>query len=85
MILPAQFANEVHNGEKIVFCPYCSRILFYQDVEEGETEYFQLDDTGSLSDLDDAFEDEEEGEFDDDSEMSDRDDGVDLKNLDDFD
>ena len=85
MILPAQFANEVHNGEKIVFCPYCSRILFYQDVEEGETEYFQLDDTGSLSDLDDAFDDEEEGEYDEDSDLSDRDDGVEIKNLDDFD
>ena len=85
MILPAQFANEVHNGEKIVFCPYCSRILFYQDVEEGETEYFQLDDTGSLSDLDDAFDDEEEGEYDEDSDMSERDDGVEIKNLDDFD
>ena len=23
MILPAQFANEVHEGEKILFCPYC--------------------------------------------------------------
>jgi predicted nucleic acid-binding Zn-ribbon protein len=85
MILPAQFANEVHNGEKIVFCPYCSRILFYQDVEEGETEYFHLDDTGSLSDLDDDFADEEEGDYDEDSEMSERDDGDEIKNLDDFD
>ena len=61
MILPAQFANEVHNGDKIVFCPYCSRILFYQELEEGESEYFQLDDTGSLADLgddDDYFGDE---------------------------
>ena len=85
MILPAQFANEVHNGEKIVFCPYCSRILFYQDVEEGETEYFHLDDTGSLSDLDDDFGEDEDGEYDEDSDMSERDDGDDIKNLDDFD
>ncbi|MDR0759231.1 MAG: C4-type zinc ribbon domain-containing protein [Treponema sp.] len=28
MILPLQFANEVRLGETIVFCPYCSRILF---------------------------------------------------------
>ena len=81
MILPAQFANEVRNGEKIVFCPYCSRILFYQDVEEGETEYFHLDDTGSLSDLDDDFADEEEGDYDEDSEMSERDDDE-LKEMD---
>ena len=68
MILPAQFANEVHNGDKIVFCPYCSRILFYQELEEGESEYFQIDDTGSLADLgddDDYFGDEyEEDDYD---------------------
>ncbi|MCQ2613328.1 MAG: C4-type zinc ribbon domain-containing protein [Treponemataceae bacterium] len=67
MILPAQFANEVHNGEKIVFCPYCSRILFYQEMEEGESEYFSYDDTGSLSDYDEGFGDDddldEDGEF----------------------
>lgn len=56
MILPAQFANEVRNGEKIVFCPYCSRILFYQDIEEGESEYLQMPDIGSLGD-DDSFDD----------------------------
>ena len=31
MILPAQFANTVREGENINFCPYCSRILFYED------------------------------------------------------
>ena len=60
MILPAQFANEVHTGEKIVFCPYCSRILYYEEDESGESEYFHLDDTGSLADLDDDFSDEDE-------------------------
>jgi predicted nucleic acid-binding Zn-ribbon protein len=41
MILTVQFVNDVHEGEGIMFCPYCSRILFYQpdDVEEqGEEE-----------------------------------------------
>ncbi len=41
MILAAQFVNDVHRGEGIMFCPNCSRILFYQpeDVEEqGEEE-----------------------------------------------
>ena len=63
MILPAQFANEVHGGEKINFCPYCSRILFYQDSDEGENDYFQFDETGSLAGFDDDFfgdEDEDE-------------------------
>ncbi|MCQ2981551.1 MAG: zinc ribbon domain-containing protein [Treponemataceae bacterium] len=77
MILPAQFANEVRNGENIVFCPYCSRILFYQEVQEGEAEFFQMGETGSLADfeddedlLDTGFDDEEDDEFDD-SEDSD--------------
>ncbi len=66
MILPAQFANEVHAGEKIVFCPYCSRILYYEEDESGESEFFHLDDTGSLADLDEDLDEEnEEAEFDD--------------------
>ncbi|MDY6397930.1 MAG: C4-type zinc ribbon domain-containing protein [Treponema sp.] len=61
MILPGQFANEVRDGEKILFCPYCSRILFYQEVEEGEVEdYSTLEETGSLADFEDEFADERE-------------------------
>jgi predicted nucleic acid-binding Zn-ribbon protein len=74
MILPAQFANEVHDGEKIVFCPYCSRILFYQELKEGEQEYSQIEDLGSLAgfgDDDDEFYDDEYDEDD-----FDRDDSV---------
>jgi predicted nucleic acid-binding Zn-ribbon protein len=66
MILPAQFANVVRMGEEIVFCPYCSRILFYEESEQGEEEFFDNEDSGSLSDLDDLedehFEEEEEEE-----------------------
>jgi predicted nucleic acid-binding Zn-ribbon protein len=58
MILPAQFANKVRKGEDIVFCPYCSRILFYEESEQGEEEFFDAEDLGSLADLDD-MEDEE--------------------------
>jgi len=64
MILPAQFANTVRMGEEIVFCPYCSRILFYEESEQEEEEFFNYEDSGSLSDLDDMededYEDEEE-------------------------
>jgi len=60
MILPVQFANEVHIGDEFVFCPYCSRILFYEESGEGEEDYFNTEDTGSLSDLDDMEEEEEE-------------------------
>lgn len=76
MILPAQFANDVRTGDKIVFCPYCSRILFYQEIEDGEEEYFQMDDTGSLADLGDDFDDEY------DEEDEDYDDSDSVKELD---
>jgi predicted nucleic acid-binding Zn-ribbon protein len=65
MILPAQFANEVRLGEDvkdIVFCPYCSRVLFYEESEQGEEDYFDNEDSGSLSDLDDMEEEEDEEE-----------------------
>ncbi|MDR2606895.1 MAG: C4-type zinc ribbon domain-containing protein [Treponema sp.] len=62
MILPTQFANLVRMGEEIVFCPYCSRILFYEESEEGEEDFFNIEDPGSLSDLDDLDDDEYEEE-----------------------
>ncbi len=66
MILPAQFANEVHNGDEIHFCPYCSRILFYQEPEDGESDFFQLDETGSLAGFDEEdFSDEADDDDDD--------------------
>jgi uncharacterized protein len=76
MILPAQFANEVRKGENILFCPYCSRILFYEEASENEQEsYFKLDDAGSLADVEDDedydTENEEEGDEDELSEEED--------------
>jgi predicted nucleic acid-binding Zn-ribbon protein len=60
MILPVQFANEVRIGEEYVFCPYCSRILFYEESADGEEDYYNTEDTGALSDLDEVDEDEYE-------------------------
>jgi predicted nucleic acid-binding Zn-ribbon protein len=62
MILPVQFANEVRDGEEFIFCPYCSRILFYEESGDGEEDYFNTEDTGALSDLDDMEEDDYEEE-----------------------
>lgn len=66
MILPAQFANSVRLGEEIVFCPYCSRILYYEASEQGEEDFFDIEDAGSLADLDDIededYEEEDEEE-----------------------
>jgi hypothetical protein len=77
MILPAQFANEVREGDSIKFCPYCSRILFYEETEESDAEdYSTLDETGSLADFagddlddfgeDDSFSGSDDGSFEDD-------------------
>ena len=60
MILPAQFANEVHNDEKILFCPYCSRILYYEEDDENTSNYFQMEDAGSLAGLDEDEDSEDQ-------------------------
>jgi predicted nucleic acid-binding Zn-ribbon protein len=70
MILPTQFANEVRQGEDFIFCPYCSRILYYEESEEGELSFFDTDDTGSLSDLDDMEEDEYEEDDEDEEKVN---------------
>jgi len=62
MILPIQFANEVRIGEDYVFCPYCSRILYYEESADGEEDYFNTEDTGALSDLDEIEEEEVDDE-----------------------
>ena len=78
MILPANFANEVHEGENIKFCPYCSRILFYEEVEDGMAEdYFDIGVAGSLADDDDFESEEEDEELNEDSADSMYDEGLD--------
>jgi predicted nucleic acid-binding Zn-ribbon protein len=60
MILPAQFANTVHVGDEIQFCPYCSRILFYEEADEDAQEnYYNFNEAGSLVDMDDFDDDED--------------------------
>ena len=74
MILPAQFANKVRDNEEILFCPYCSRVLFYQEVAENEVEDFSsLDETGSLADFDDEFADERDEDEEDENDYGDSD------------
>jgi uncharacterized protein len=48
MILPMQFVNDVRKGESILFCPYCSRVLFFQDEEE---QFVAEEETEGLADL----------------------------------
>lgn len=87
MILPAQFANEVHVGERILFCPYCSRILFYEQSDDDTQETF-FNDSGSLADLDDDFSDDEEydedeGEFGEGEESADGESSADEEEMED--
>ena len=50
MILPMQFVNDVRVGSSIHFCPYCSRILFFQ--EDGE-EVFYTESSEGIFEVDD--------------------------------
>lgn len=68
MILPVQFANMVRLGEEIVFCPYCSRILFYEESDQETEDYFDSGDAGSLADLDDIDEEDYDDEDDEEEE-----------------
>ncbi len=60
MILPAQFVNEVRKGEEIHFCPYCSRILFFEELDSDEAydmTFLSDDDSEGLADLEDDDDD----------------------------
>jgi len=73
MILPAQFVNEVRSGNKIIFCPYCSRVLYHQESEEESEQLFAEIESGSLSDLSDYAEEGEEESDEGESEDGDKD------------
>ena len=53
MVLPAQFVSDVRGGKEIQFCPYCSRILFWEEGGEPVAEAYEFDDedVGGLADL----------------------------------
>jgi predicted nucleic acid-binding Zn-ribbon protein len=76
MILPAEFANQVRAMESVIFCPYCSRILFYDDSQVSESDFFDDDSAGSLSDLDFGDTDEEDDDDSSDDDESGDEDGM---------
>jgi uncharacterized protein len=54
MSLPTQFVNEVREGSEFRFCPYCSRILFYEELADSEEAVFEseaedVEDSGEAS------------------------------------
>ncbi|MDR1625284.1 MAG: C4-type zinc ribbon domain-containing protein [Spirochaetia bacterium] len=76
MILPMQFVNDVRllssmdrqiEGSELKSCPYCSRVLFFQ--EDGEDVFYQEPSEG-IFDMDD-IEDDEEEDYSEDEEMDD--------------
>lgn len=44
MELPVQFVNTVRKGDEIKFCPYCSRVLYYQEGDDSDIEAIKRDD-----------------------------------------
>lgn len=76
MILPAQMVNDVRRGEHILFCPYCSKVIFYSGEDEVDTDggfiegdeegLADLVDDGDLADLynEDGADEDEEAELD---------------------
>ena len=63
MILPSQFANEVRKGESVLFCPYCSRVLYYLEGSETENiEDMPLPDEENNQEVDDFLDDDDETE-----------------------
>jgi len=74
MILPANFVNEIRDEEntRVNFCPYCSRILFYEETDE-VPEFIGDIESGSLADLADYSEEgEEESDAEDEDDQQDK-------------
>ncbi len=69
MELPEQFANDVRRDEEVHFCPYCSRVLYYEESEEDERADERIHGDVSIeeevSDGGEAFISSEENLFDD--------------------
>lgn len=51
MELPVQFVNTIKKGEEVMFCPYCSRVLYYQEGDDSDID--ALHDDSILLDDDD--------------------------------
>jgi len=67
MVLPAHFVNEVRLGESILFCPDCSRILFFDEAAQTAEEAAAAGEM--LEEVDEAFIEEEEAEDDGDEDV----------------
>ena len=57
MRLPVQFVNDVRKEEEIMFCPYCSRVLYYEENEFTESTNKLVDENESFLDSNDEDDD----------------------------
>ena len=68
IVLPIQFVNDVRKDpDKIQVCPYCSRVLYYEDVEGAENDFTDNSKPDEPEDEDTSS--NELGQFADDSEF----------------
>ncbi|HKK47851.1 MAG TPA: C4-type zinc ribbon domain-containing protein [Alkalispirochaeta sp.] len=60
MILPNQFVNDVRAAQEILFCPYCSKVVFYaeDDVDADEVGFSNSDEEGLADLVDDDFDED---------------------------
>ena len=70
MTLPAQFVNDVRREDEIKFCPYCSRVLYYEESEDSEHLDALFDASDDVEDGDEEDGDDNDGGFISDDEFS---------------
>lgn len=70
MTLPAQFVNDVRREDEIKFCPYCSRVLYYEESEDSEHLDVLFDASDDVEDGDEEGGDDNDGGFISDDEFS---------------
>ena len=59
MVLPIQFVNDVHRSDSIMFCPYCSRILYFDDKNDDQFNNADISEGESFGVFADSGDDEE--------------------------
>lgn len=50
MILPMQFVNDVRKNERVMFCPYCSRVLYFESDQHDSRLEPLVTEVGGLAD-----------------------------------
>jgi len=70
MTLPAQFVNDVRREDDIKFCPYCSRVLYYEESEDSDHLDALFETSDDSDDNDDDNNDEGRNDFISDDEFS---------------